>query len=117
MQRRDCLKLGVAGLAGGSLANLLRLRAANAEENNSAHRCPFELHLEFGWMVDRPISRPSIRNRRPGRDPRRVSPHRDQCLRIRICEHLPKLAMIADKYAIVRLVCHNQGTMELGTIT
>ena len=28
---------------------------------------------------------------------------------IQICEHLPQLASIANKYAIVRSVCHNQG--------
>jgi hypothetical protein len=33
---------------------------------------------------------------------------------IQICEHLPKLASIADKYAIVRSVCHNQGNHGAG---
>jgi len=33
---------------------------------------------------------------------------------IRICEHLPKLAKIADKYAIIRSVCHNQGNHGAG---
>jgi hypothetical protein len=33
---------------------------------------------------------------------------------IQICEHLPKLASMADKYAIVRSVCHNQGNHGAG---
>jgi len=33
---------------------------------------------------------------------------------IQICEHLPKLANMADKYAIVRSVCHNQGNHGAG---
>jgi hypothetical protein len=33
---------------------------------------------------------------------------------IQICEHLPKLASIADKYAIIRSVCHNQGNHGAG---
>jgi hypothetical protein len=33
---------------------------------------------------------------------------------IQICEHLPQLASIANKYAIVRSVCHNQGNHGAG---
>jgi hypothetical protein len=31
-----------------------------------------------------------------------------------ICEHLPQLAKIADKYSIIRSVCHNQGNHGAG---
>jgi hypothetical protein len=33
---------------------------------------------------------------------------------MRICEHMPKLAKIADKYSIIRSVCHNQGNHGAG---
>ena len=33
---------------------------------------------------------------------------------IQICEHMPKLASMADKYAIIRSVCHNQGNHGAG---
>jgi hypothetical protein len=33
---------------------------------------------------------------------------------IQICEHLPQLASIANKYAIIRSVCHNQGNHGAG---
>lgn len=33
---------------------------------------------------------------------------------MRICEHMPKLATIADKYSIIRSVCHNQANHGAG---
>ncbi|MCU0710407.1 MAG: DUF1501 domain-containing protein [Pirellula sp.] len=112
MQRRHWLQLGIAGLAGGGLSGLLRLRAACAEEVST--RQPSNCILI--WMDGGPTHFETF-------DPKPDAP-----LEIRgefrpistsvpgtiICEHLPQLAQIAHKYSIVRSVCHNQGNHGAG---
>jgi hypothetical protein len=112
MQRRHWLQLGIAGLAGGGLSGLLRLRAACAGEVST--RQPSNCILI--WMDGGPTHFETF-------DPKPDAP-----LEIRgefrpistsvpgtiICEHLPQLAQIAHKYSIVRSVCHNQGNHGAG---
>jgi len=113
MHRRSCLKLGIAGLAGGSFTELLRLRQAAANESVSGKR-PSSCILI--WMDGGPTHFETF-------DPKPEAPAEirgdfraieTNVSGIRICEHLPKLAAIADKYAIIRSVCHNQGNHGAG---
>jgi len=112
MHRRNCLQLGIAGLAGGSFLDLLALRRASASTGTSKQKSNCILiwmdggptHLEtFDLKPEAPVEirgefRP-IETNVPG---------------MRICEYMPKLAKIADKYSIIRSVCHNQGNHGAG---
>ena len=113
MHRRSCLKLGIAGLAGGSFTELLRLRQAAGSESAGGKR-PSSCILI--WMDGGPTHFETF-------DPKPEAPSEirgdfraieTNVSGIRICEHLPKLAAIADKYAIIRSVCHNQGNHGAG---
>jgi hypothetical protein len=105
--------LGVAGLAGGSFANLLQLRetcAANLPANKKPSSCILiwmdggPTHFEtFDPKPEAPVE---IRGE--------FQPINTNVAGIQICEHLPQLASIANKYAIVRSVCHNQGNHGAG---
>jgi hypothetical protein len=105
--------LGVAGLAGGSFANLLQLRetcAANLSANKKPSSCILiwmdggPTHFEtFDPKPEAPVE---IRGE--------FQPIHTNVSGIQICEHLPQLASIANKYAIVRSVCHNQGNHGAG---
>jgi len=113
MLRRHWLQLGVAGLAGGSFANLLQLRetcAANLSANKKPSSCILiwmdggPTHFEtFDPKPEAPVE---IRGE--------FQPIHTNVSGIQICEHLPQLASIANKYAIVRSVCHNQGNHGAG---
>ena len=113
MLRRHWLQLGVAGLAGGSFANLLQLRetcAANLSANKKPSSCILiwmdggPTHFEtFDPKPEAPVE---IRGE--------FQPINTNVAGIQICEHLPQLASIANKYAIVRSVCHNQGNHGAG---
>ena len=113
MLRRHWLQLGVAGLAGGSFANLLQLRetcAAHPPANKKPSSCILiwmdggPTHFEtFDPKPEAPVE---IRGE--------FQPINTNVAGIQICEHLPQLASIANKYAIVRSVCHNQGNHGAG---
>ncbi len=113
MLRRHWLQLGVAGLAGGSFANLLQLRetcAAHLPANKKPSSCILiwmdggPTHFEtFDPKPEAPVE---IRGE--------FQPINTNVSGIQICEHLPQLASIANKYAIVRSVCHNQGNHGAG---
>ncbi len=110
LTRRDCLQLGLGALTGAGLVDLLRLRASADSPRPKRKSCiliwldggpshfetfdpkpeaPVEIRGEFG----------SIPTKIPG---------------VHFSEHLPRLAAIADKLAIVRSVCHNQGNHGAG---
>ena len=52
----------------------------------------------------------------PGRDSRRVSAHRTRASPgLHVCEHLPRLAARADKYAVVRSLSHRENNHLVAT--
>lgn len=119
MLRRSCIQLGIAGLAVG-FHDLLRLRALTASEvdagkkTGGAAKKPSNCILI--WMDGGPTHFETF-------DPKPEAPSEirgefsaigTNVSGIQICEHLPKLASIANKYAIVRSVCHNQGNHGAG---
>src|SRR6516164_1873810 len=101
--RRDFLGVGVLGATGLSLAGYLRLAAANEIRGAKASAAIFvnlgggPSHMDtFDLKPDAPSEyrgefRPIATNA-PG---------------VQICEHLPRLARCADKFAILRGVTHN----------
>ncbi|MCU0711899.1 MAG: DUF1501 domain-containing protein [Pirellula sp.] len=117
MQRRTYLKLGLAGLAGGSFTDLLALRAVNANdalsEGKSATK-PSSCILI--WMDGGPTHFETFDPKpdAPAEIRGDFRPIKTNVSGIEICEHLPQLAKIADKYSIIRSVCHNQGNHGAG---
>ena len=115
--RRDSLRLGLSTLLGGSLPNLLRLRAEASEaaklagqptrratsciliwmDGGPSHfetfdpkpEAPVEIRGELG----------AIATKTPG---------------VAFCETVPRLAAISDKLCIVRSICHNQANHGAG---
>jgi Protein of unknown function (DUF1501) len=110
--RRDCLQLGIGGMVGAGLADLLRFtaQAGTTAEPRQAKSCILV------WMDGGPSHFETF-------DPKPEAPSeiRGEFLPIatkipgvQFSEHLPKLAAIADKFAVVRSVCHNQGNHGAG---
>jgi hypothetical protein len=108
--RRDCLQLGLGALTGAGLADLLRLSASADSPKPKRASCILiwmdggPSHFEtFDPKPEAPVEIrgqfSSIPTKIPG---------------VHFSEHLPRLAAIADKLAIVRSVCHNQGNHGAG---
>ncbi len=113
MFRRQWLQLGIGGLIGGSFTELLRLRDLHAAELPSGKK-PSSCILI--WMDGGPthLETFDLKPEAPSEIRGEFQPIETNVSGIRICEYMPKLAQIADKYAIVRSVCHNQGNHGAG---
>ena len=109
--RRDFFRVGALAGLGLSLPRFLELRAAGAVASAKARAAIYvrlaggPSHLDtFDMKPDAPDSHrgefKDIATNVPG---------------IRICEHLPKLAQCADKYAILRGVSHTLAAHDLGS--
>ena len=114
MHRRTYLQLGLAGLAGGNFFDLLAMRNASASENGGAEKKKSNCILI--WMDGGPTHFETFdpKPEAPVEIRGEFRPIETNVSGIRICEHLPKLAKIADKYAIIRSVCHNQANHGAG---
>ncbi|XZE42854.1 DUF1501 domain-containing protein [Pirellulaceae bacterium SH467] len=116
MKRRTYLQLGLAGLAGGSFLDLLALRNATASDTPKGGAPSKRCNCILIWMDGGPTHfetfdpKPDAPSEIRG-DFRPISTNVPG---IQICEHMPKLASMADKYAIIRSVCHNQGNHGAG---
>jgi len=112
--RRGALKLGLAGLAGTSFLDLFAMQQQANASGPSPTRAAKSCILiwmdggpsHFETFDPKPDAPAEIRG-----DFRAIS---TSVPGIQISEHLPKLAAIANKYAIVRSVCHNQGNHGAG---
>jgi len=113
MLRRSCLQLGIAGLAGG-FHELLRLRNAAASEGATPVKQVSNCILI--WMDGGPTHFETFdpKPEAPAEIRGEFNPISTNVPGIQICEHMPKLAAMADKYAIIRSVCHNQANHGAG---
>ena len=110
MKRRDMLKAGTLSLGGLTLSSYLRMAQAGQIEGGRSERAIFiELpggpsHLDtFDMKPDAPTE---IRGS--------FNPIATNVPGIQISEHLPKLAGVADKFAILRGVSHTLAAHRLG---
>lgn len=113
MHRRKLLQLGVGGLAAGSFSELLRLRSVAAADLAPGKK-PSNCILI--WMDGGPthLETFDLKPEAPAEIRGEFSPIKTNVAGVEICEYMPRLAKIADKYAIVRSVCHNQGNHGAG---
>lgn len=117
LTRRSAVSLGIGGLAGGSfldLVGLVRRAQAAAPASAASPRPPANCILI--WMDGGPshIETFDPKPEAPAEVRGEFLPIRTNVPGIEISEHLPQLAKIADKYAIVRSVWHNQGNHGAG---
>jgi hypothetical protein len=103
--RRDLLKIGAAGLLGLNLADVLRLEAQTSTTNRSRQRARGVILVWLGggpatidmWDL-KPDAPTTIRGE--------FRPIATRAAGVQICEHLPRVAAVMDKCAIVRSVAH-----------
>src|SRR5262245_34696527 len=108
--RRDCIKLGLGALIGGGLIDALRLRGEAAIAGSRSTSCILI------WMDGGPSHYETF-DPKPGA-PKEIrgefSPIATAVHGIYFSESMKRLASIADKLAIVRSICHNQGNHGAG---
>jgi hypothetical protein len=116
MTRRDCLRLGLGALAGGSLPNLLRLRAEAADAARRSGQSTRSTRCILIWMDGGPSHFETF-------DPKPEAPAEirgqlgaiaTKIPGVQFCETTPRLAAISDKLCIVRSICHDQGNHGAG---
>lgn len=111
VRRRDFLKVGVLGGVGLTLPSYLRLLQASEVKPNRAKSAIFVYlgggpsHLD---MFD-------LKPEAPEEFRGEFKPIKTNVPGVEICEHLPKLAQCADKYAVLRGVSHTIAAHDLGT--
>ena len=113
MTRRDCLQLGLAGLAGGGLVNMLGLKAqaaAGAKGPLAGARAKSCIMLwldggpsHFETFDPKPAAPVEIRGE--------FDPIDTKTPGVQFSEVVPKLASISDKLCIVRSIQHRQGLL------
>src|SRR5947207_13615005 len=109
--RRDFLKAGVLGGMGLSLAKYLSLAAAGEVQGGKAQSAIF-IYLGGGPShMDTFDLKPDAPEEYRGE----FKPIATNVAGVQICEHLPKLAKCADKFAIVRGLSHALAEHGLGT--
>ncbi len=119
MQRRTYLQLGLAGLAGGSFTDLLALQRATANENLVAGASGSSRRYSnciLIWMDGGPthLETFDLKPEAPVEIRGEFRPIDTNVPGMQICEYMPQLAKIADKFSIIRSVCHNQGNHGAG---
>ena len=113
MSRRRGVQLGIGGLAGGSFLDLFRL-VREARAADPAGRAPSNCILI--WMDGGPTHFETFDPKpdAPAEIRGEFSPISTSVPGIQFSEHMTELAKIADKFAVIRSVCHNQGNHGAG---
>ena len=110
VNRREILRLGLTGFSSLALSDLLRLRACAAEPQRTAIILVWlrggASHLET--FDCKPLASSDFRGP--------YQPIDTNVPGIQICELLPRLAKIADKYALLRSMAHTGGGHPAGSL-
>lgn len=111
LRRRDFLRVGALGVAGLGLADYLRLAEAGEVENGKATSAIF-VNLTGGPShIDTFDMKPEA----PAEYRGEFRPIATNVPGIAICEHMPKMARCADKFALLRGVSHSLTEHQMGT--
>jgi len=111
LHRRDFLKVGACGFAGLDLAAYLRYTAAHPGHKHKQAESAIVVFLGGGpTQLDTFDMKPDA----PAEYRGDFKPIATNVPGIRVCEHLPRTARTADKFAVLR-VSHTQAAHELAT--
>lgn len=101
--RRNFLKAGLAGMAGLSFADLLRTRAQAVASGSSA---PSGKSVILLWMTGGPshIDTWDVKPDRPLINRGPFAPINTRLPGVLVCEHLPRMAAMLDKFTLIRSV-------------
>jgi hypothetical protein len=117
LTRRELLRVGGLGLAGLTLPGLLRGRAAAGPATRGKARSCIQL---FMWGGPSQLETFDLKPRAPDGVRGAFQPIDTRTPGVRICEHLPRLAQMTDRYAILRSLTHtgtNHGTSAYHMLT
>jgi hypothetical protein len=109
--RRDFLKVGAIGASALTLSNWLRFTQAGEVTKNAKAKAAVFINLEGGPShMDSFDLKPDSPSEYRGE----FNPIDTNVAGIRISEHLPKLAQVADKFCLLRGITHALGAHALG---
>jgi uncharacterized protein (DUF1501 family) len=104
LHRRDFLRAGAVGSLGLSLASLLKLEAEGAVPAAARGKNGIFIYLPGGQSH---LETFDMKPESKSADVRgQFKPIKTNVKGLEVCEHLPHLAKQADKYAVIRNVCH-----------
>lgn len=106
--RRDFLRVGTLGLGGISIADWLRMKGEAADGNAAANFVDDDTSVIFIWLPGGPSHLETFDMKPDAPEDYRgiFRPIRTNVPGIEICEHLPRLAKVADRYTLIRSVAH-----------
>lgn len=110
LNRRQAIQLGVLG-TGLGLGDFFRLRAAEAAPQASSERSAVLVFLKGGPSHQDTFD---LKPEAPAEYRGEFRPIRTNVPGVEICEHLPKLARSAKRYAVLRGITHNLADHEIG---
>jgi hypothetical protein len=116
VSRREFLRVGGLSLAGLTLPQFLHARAADSQTRTKVKSC-IQLFLWGGPSQHETFD---LKPHAPDGIRGQFNPIATNVTGIRICEHMPLLARMADRYAILRSVTHtgvNHGTSAYHMLT
>lgn len=114
LSRRSFLHVGAAGVLGVGV-NLPQLLAAEATRRGRASKNDISVIVLFLHGGLSTIDTVDLKPNAPVEIRGEFNPIATNVPGLQICEHLPKLAQCADKYAVLRGISHTLAGHELGT--
>jgi hypothetical protein len=111
--RREMLQVGYSGLLGIGLSSLLTHRAAAAQGSRPGK--PKSLILVFCTGAPSHIDTFDLKPDAPAEVRGEFKPIATRVPGLAICEHLPRLAARADRYALVRSLAHRENNHLVAT--
>lgn len=107
VNRRDMLRLGIAGMAGSSLT-LPQLLAAKLQNQNAKDDVSLIILFLQGGLST--IDTLDMKPNAPAEFRGEFDPIRTNVPGLEVCEHLPGLAKVADKFSLVRHFTHGNSS-------
>jgi hypothetical protein len=112
LRRRDFLQIGALGSAGLALSSYLKLASAGEIKAQGKGKSAIFVYLGGGPPhMDTFDMKPDA----PAEFRGEFNPINTCVSGLQICEHLPRLALCTDKFAVVRGISHTLAGHELGT--
>ena len=113
--RRDCLKLGLGAVLGGGLVDLLRLKGQAAPAKSSNREAQAKSCI-LVWLDGGPTHYETFdpKPEAPKEIRGEFSPISTAIAGVQFSEHLKKLSAMANEFAVVRSIRHDQGNHGAG---